>query len=64
MGDDVNDVAAMKLAGMAAAPANAQPAARLCANFVSTNNGGNGAVRDLVEALLAARVAREELYSA
>ena len=64
MGDDVNDIAAMKLAGMAAAPANAQPAARRCASFVSTNNGGNGAVRELVEALLAARVAREELHSA
>ena len=53
MGDDVNDVAAMGLAGVAAAPANAQPAARQCATFISTNNGGNGAVRELVEAVLA-----------
>jgi 3-deoxy-D-manno-octulosonate 8-phosphate phosphatase (KDO 8-P phosphatase) len=55
MGDDINDVAAMNLAGLAAAPANAQPVARDCAAFVATSNGGNGAVRELVEALLAAR---------
>jgi 3-deoxy-D-manno-octulosonate 8-phosphate phosphatase (KDO 8-P phosphatase) len=60
MGDDVNDVAAMQLAGFAAAPANAQPAVRRCAAFVSANNGGNGAVRDLVEAVLAARVTQKE----
>jgi 3-deoxy-D-manno-octulosonate 8-phosphate phosphatase (KDO 8-P phosphatase) len=55
MGDDVNDVAAMRLAGFAAAPANAHPAARECAGFVSAHNGGNGAVRDLVDRVLAAR---------
>jgi 3-deoxy-D-manno-octulosonate 8-phosphate phosphatase (KDO 8-P phosphatase) len=55
MGDDVNDVTAMKLAGIAAAPANAQPAARQCAAFISGSNGGNGAVRELVEAVLAAQ---------
>jgi 3-deoxy-D-manno-octulosonate 8-phosphate phosphatase (KDO 8-P phosphatase) len=55
MGDDVNDVPAMRLAGFAAAPANAHPAARECAAFISEHNGGNGAVRDLVDRLLAAR---------
>lgn len=55
MGDDVNDVAAMQLAGLAAAPANAQAVARHCAAFITTNNGGNGAVRELVDAVLAAR---------
>lgn len=55
MGDDVNDIAAMQLAGMAAAPANAQPAVRKCARFIAINNGGNGAVRELIEAVLAAR---------
>lgn len=53
MGDDVNDIAAMQIAGLAAAPVNAQPAARQHATFVSTSSGGNGAVRELVEALLA-----------
>ncbi|HEX7361143.1 MAG TPA: HAD family hydrolase [Bryobacteraceae bacterium] len=55
MGDDVNDVSAMRLAGLAAAPANAQAAALDCAAFISACNGGNGAVRDLVNRLLAAR---------
>jgi len=55
MGDDINDVGAMQLAGLAAAPANAQPVARECAGFVASANGGNGAVRELVEAVLAAR---------
>ena len=55
MGDDINDVPAMNLAGVSAAPANAQPAARDCAAFIANSNGGNGAVRELVEAVLAAR---------
>jgi 3-deoxy-D-manno-octulosonate 8-phosphate phosphatase (KDO 8-P phosphatase) len=55
MGDDINDVAAMKMAGIAAAPANAQPVARECAAFIANSSGGNGAVRELVEAVLAAR---------
>lgn len=55
MGDDINDVGAMNLAGVAAAPANAQGVARQCAAFIASSNGGNGAVRELVEAVLAAR---------
>lgn len=55
MGDDINDVPAMNIAGLSAAPANAQPPARDCAAFIANSNGGNGAVRELVEAVLAAR---------
>ncbi len=60
MGDDVNDLPAMQMAGLAAAPANAQPSIRLLANFVASSNGGNGAVRELIEAVLLARTARSE----
>src|SRR5581483_11446400 len=60
MGDDVNDVAAMQLVGLAAAPANAQVAARRCAAFISAKDGGHGAVRELVEAVLAARTTSPE----
>jgi 3-deoxy-D-manno-octulosonate 8-phosphate phosphatase (KDO 8-P phosphatase) len=63
MGDDVNDVSAMKLAGLAAAPSNAQPSIRRCAGFVSANAGGNGAVRELIETVLAARAEHQEAYS-
>jgi 3-deoxy-D-manno-octulosonate 8-phosphate phosphatase (KDO 8-P phosphatase) len=55
MGDDVNDVGAMSIAGLAAVPANAIAAARACASFVATKDGGHGAVRELVEAILLAR---------
>ncbi len=55
MGDDVNDIPAMRLAGLAAAPADARPAALECAGFISTKNGGNGAVRELTDAILLAR---------
>jgi 3-deoxy-D-manno-octulosonate 8-phosphate phosphatase (KDO 8-P phosphatase) len=55
MGDDVNDLAAMGLAGLAAAPASAVPAALKKASFVASRNGGNGAVRELVDAILEAK---------
>ncbi len=55
MGDDVNDIAAMEIAGLAAAPANANLAVVNSASFVSSKAGGNGAVRELIDAILAAR---------
>ena len=55
MGDDLNDVGALGLAGLAAAPADAQPDVLSKAEFVATRGGGNGAVRELVDAILAAR---------
>jgi 3-deoxy-D-manno-octulosonate 8-phosphate phosphatase (KDO 8-P phosphatase) len=55
MGDDVNDLEAMKIAGLAAAPANAAAAVLKLATFVSTKSGGHGAVRQLVDAILAAK---------
>jgi 3-deoxy-D-manno-octulosonate 8-phosphate phosphatase (KDO 8-P phosphatase) len=55
MGDDVNDVAAMEAAGLSAAPADARPAARKKAAIVTGAKGGNGAVRELVDHILAQR---------
>jgi 3-deoxy-D-manno-octulosonate 8-phosphate phosphatase (KDO 8-P phosphatase) len=49
MGDDVNDLDAMKLAGLPAAPANADRVVREPAKLVSQYDGGRGAVRELVE---------------
>lgn len=57
MGDDVNDLGAMGISGLAAAPANAMPGVLEKAGFVSRRPGGNGAVRELVEAILSARTA-------
>jgi 3-deoxy-D-manno-octulosonate 8-phosphate phosphatase (KDO 8-P phosphatase) len=56
MGDDVNDLPALKLAGISAAPADARPAVREQCTFVSQAKGGNGAVRELVDALLAGKL--------
>jgi 3-deoxy-D-manno-octulosonate 8-phosphate phosphatase (KDO 8-P phosphatase) len=58
MGDDVNDLEAMGMAGLAAAPANAVPGVLKKAAFVSGRPGGNGAVRELVDAILSARTAK------
>jgi 3-deoxy-D-manno-octulosonate 8-phosphate phosphatase (KDO 8-P phosphatase) len=55
MGDDVNDLGAMSIAGFSAAPANARPEVLNMANLVTKNAGGNGAVRELVDALLSVR---------
>jgi 3-deoxy-D-manno-octulosonate 8-phosphate phosphatase (KDO 8-P phosphatase) len=55
MGDDINDIAAQQIAGLSAAPANAHPTVLASATFITRNNGGNGAVRELIDAILAAR---------
>src|SRR6185436_8486257 len=47
MGDDINDIPALELAGLAAAPANAQPAVIEKCAFITKAAGGNGAVREL-----------------
>ena len=60
MGDDVNDLAAMRLVGLAAAPAGAVPAAIQQAAFVASRSGGNGAVRELVDAILEAKATEVE----
>jgi 3-deoxy-D-manno-octulosonate 8-phosphate phosphatase (KDO 8-P phosphatase) len=55
MGDDVNDLPAMEIVGVAAAPADAQPAVLRRAVFIATRGGGKGAVRELLDAVLASR---------
>lgn len=54
MGDDVNDLHAMRIAGFSAAPANAARDVLERVHFVATKTGGNGAVRELIEAILTA----------
>lgn len=52
MGDDINDVPALEIVGLAAAPADAQPCVRAKCHFIATAGGGHGAVRELVEMVL------------
>ena len=53
IGDDVNDVTAMGIGGLAVAPSGAQPAAMAAATMVTTARGGEGSVREVVDMLLA-----------
>lgn len=52
MGDDVNDLAVMNAAGFSAAPADADETVRTAARWVSRRNGGNGAVREMIEFIM------------
>jgi len=52
IGDDVNDVPAMEICGLAVAPANAQAAASAVASIVTKRPGGGGAVREVLDDLL------------
>jgi len=55
MGDDLMDLPVLRQAGLSAAPADAAEAVRARVHFVSRLPGGAGAVRELIEAVLAAQ---------
>ncbi|MGK7345803.1 MAG: KdsC family phosphatase [Candidatus Nitrospinota bacterium M3_3B_026] len=59
MGDDVIDIPAMRIAGLAAAPADAHPAALDAADWVSSKDGGNGAAREFIDLMLKSRRSQE-----
>ena len=52
MGDDVNDLNALALAGLSAAPANAHDSVKEKVMLITKSNGGQGAVRELVDLIL------------
>lgn len=54
-GDDVNDVAIMRVVALACAPADATDAARAVAHHVTNAHAGNGAFRDFAEWILRLR---------
>lgn len=67
MGDDLNDLPAMNAVTLALAPADAVESVRSMAHWVASRNGGNGAVREAIDALLTVRGDRslaEKLYLA
>lgn len=60
-GDDVNDLFAMEITGLCACPANAADEVRDFVRehgFLSSKDGGQGAVRDFTDALLKSRQLR------
>ena len=52
MGDDIPDIDAMKLAGLAVCPAYAAEEIKAISHYISPYNGGRGAVRDVIEKVL------------
>lgn len=51
LGDDVNDLKAMGLAGTVACPSDACPEVKEISDYISIRAGGCGAVRDILESL-------------
>jgi len=56
MGDDVNDLAALKAVGFSASPANGRPEVRRTVQYVCKAGGGEGAVREVADLILKAQV--------
>lgn len=52
VGDDVNDIEVMKIAGFSCCPADAIDAVKRAARYVSKARGGFGAIRDIVGHIL------------
>ncbi len=52
IGDDVLDIPLVKRAGFGIAVANAVDELKNCAHYTTSRNGGNGAVREVVEYIL------------
>jgi YrbI family 3-deoxy-D-manno-octulosonate 8-phosphate phosphatase len=55
VGDDVGDLEAMRYVGLAVAVADALPPVRKVAHYITRKRGGEGAVREVCDMLLAAR---------
>ncbi len=64
MGDDVNDLGAVEIAGFTAAPADAHEAVKQRANLVTSRGAGNGAVRELLDLLMTQGVGAEPIEAA
>ena len=55
MGDDIPDVVALKMVGLATCPQDAVPEVKAVCDYVSHKNGGQGCARDLLEQVLKVR---------
>jgi 3-deoxy-D-manno-octulosonate 8-phosphate phosphatase (KDO 8-P phosphatase) len=52
MGDDIPDLQVMKLAGLAVCPLDAVEEIKAISHYISSRNGGEGCVRDIIEKVL------------
>ena len=56
IGDDVNDMEALKAVGFSAAPSDGLPQVRKIVDYICRLKGGEGAVRELAEMILQSRI--------
>lgn len=52
MGDDIPDLAALKMVGLPCCPQDAVPEIKYICKYISHKKGGEGAVRDVIEQVL------------
>lgn len=64
MGDDLPDICVLKTVGLPCCPADATEEVKKYAKFVSSKNGGRGAVRELCDLILKASGKYEDITSA
>jgi 3-deoxy-D-manno-octulosonate 8-phosphate phosphatase (KDO 8-P phosphatase) len=53
IGDDVNDLGALEIAGLPCAPFDARPAVLAKCKLIAKAKAGNGAVREIIDTILA-----------
>ncbi|HWP86123.1 MAG TPA: HAD hydrolase family protein [Terriglobia bacterium] len=63
MGDDYQDLPVLRRAGLAAAPANAQPEIQQVCHLVTQREGGRGAVRELMDFIIKAQGKWEQIMA-
>ena len=63
IGDDIIDLAPLKKAALGCAPADAHFSAKDTADYICSNVGGNGAVREVVDIILEEQGLYEELIN-
>ena len=52
IGDDINDIEALRAVGFGCCPANAYSEVKIISNYVSPEIGGSGVIRDIVDIIL------------
>ena len=63
IGDDVNDFETLKVVGFSAAPADGMPQVAAVVDYVCQMKGGEGAVREIIEIILAAQSSKSKAQS-
>jgi 3-deoxy-D-manno-octulosonate 8-phosphate phosphatase (KDO 8-P phosphatase) len=63
IGNDIQDIALLRLAGFSAAPADGAEEAKAVAKHVTEKRGGEGVVREVLQALLEAKGHWEKIIS-